>query len=74
MIISNLTPKHNEQVMGCNDTEHVGISKEYRFSRIFDLMIECTKLKIDPEVIWHTLPTDDKMEMNYGKWYYKNKF
>lgn len=73
MKLSNLNPKHGDRVMGCTDTEYVGWNQENKFSRIYDLFIDCIKLGIDPEVIWCSLPADIKVEMNYGKWSYIKK-
>jgi hypothetical protein len=71
MEITNLNPKINDTVMGCTDTEYVGSGNEIYFSRIYDLFIGCTKLGIDPKIIWNELPHNVKVEMNYGKWKYQ---
>jgi hypothetical protein len=70
MKLSNINPQHGDKVMGCNDTEYVGVENEIRFSRIYDLFINCIKLEIDPIHIWNGLSSSIKMDMNYGNWSY----
>jgi hypothetical protein len=70
MKLKNLNPKHGEALMGCNDTEYVGVENEIKFSRIYDLFISCIKLGIDPESIWNGLDYGIKIGMNYGNWKY----
>jgi hypothetical protein len=70
MKLKNLNPKHGEVLMGCNDTEYVGVENEIKFSRIYDLFISCIKLGIDPESIWNGLDYGIKIGMNYGNWKY----
>ncbi len=70
MKLKNLNPKHGEALMGCSDTEYVGVENEIKFSRIYDLFISCIKLGIDPGPTWFGLPQDVKVGMNYGNWKY----
>ena len=73
MTLRELNPKSGQRVMGCNDTEYVGGENEIKFSRIYDLFVDCIKLGIDPEGVWNNLSTNIKMEMNYGNWKYVGK-
>ena len=72
MKLSNINPQQGDKVMGCNDTEYVGVDNEIKFSRIYDIFVNCIKLGIDPGPTWNGLPYDIKLEMNYGNWSYKS--
>lgn len=74
MTLRELNPKAGQVVMGCSDTVSVGRENEIKFSRIYDLFVDCIKLGIDPEGVWNSLSTDVKMEMNYGNWKYVERY
>ena len=73
MTLRELNPRSGQRVMGCSDTEYVGSESEIKFSRIYDLFIDCIKLGIDPEGVWNGLSVSVKVGMNYGNWSYVAK-
>ena len=62
-----MNPKVGQALMGCTDTDPVS---NQRYSRIYDTFIAAVKADIDPMVIWNSLSSDDKMNMNWGNWHY----
>jgi len=70
MKLTNINPKPKDRVMGCHDTEYVGVENEIKFSRIYDIFVNLIKLGIEPEHTWYGLPYDVKVNMNYGNWSY----